>query len=81
MRWRYDSIYTHIGWSDYAYRDLELYKIENIDGVMENAYGVFWDLTTDRSIIMILIQTRERLEKFIKKEEYSLETEKVTLNL
>lgn len=72
----YDSIYTHIGWSDYAYRDLELYKIENIDGVMENAYGVFWDLTTDSSNYHDSYTNRERLEKFIKKEEYSLETEK-----
>ena len=43
---------------------------------MENAYGVFWDLTTDRSNYHDSYTNRERLEKFIKKEEYSLETEK-----
>ena len=37
----YDAIYTHIGWSDYAYRDLAFYNIDNIDGVMPETYGVF----------------------------------------
>lgn len=31
----YDAIYAHIGWSDYAYRDLKRYEIDNIDGVSD----------------------------------------------
>ena len=72
----YDSIYTHIGWSDYAYRDLDLFGIDNIDGVMEDVYGVFWDLTTDKSNYHDSYTNRERLDKYIKKALYSLETEK-----
>ncbi|NLM09733.1 MAG: DUF3048 domain-containing protein [Clostridiaceae bacterium] len=72
----YDSIYTHVGWSDYAYRDLELYKIDNIDGVMSNAYGVFWDLTNDRSNYHDTYTNRERINKFLEKSDYSLSTEK-----
>lgn len=72
----YDAIYTHIGWSDYAYRDLQLFEIDNIDGVMGNAYGVFWDLTNDRSNYHDSYTNRERLSRFIEKAGYSLITDK-----
>lgn len=72
----YDAIYTHIGWSEYAYHDLYLYNIDNIDGVMSEAYGVFWDLTKDRSNFHDSYTNRERLNKFLEKSEYSLTTEK-----
>jgi len=72
----YDAIYTHIGWSDYAYRDLQLFEIDNIDGVMGNAGGVFWDLTNDKSNYHDSYTSRERLEKFIQKAEYSMTTDK-----
>jgi len=72
----YDAIYTHIGWSDYAYRDLQIYKIDNIDGVMSNAYGVFWDLTKEKSNYHDSYTSRERINKFLENSEYSLTTEK-----
>lgn len=72
----YDAIYTHIGWSDYAYRDLDLFEIDNIDGVMPEAYGVFWDLTKDKSNYHDSYTSKERINKFLAKSEYSLTTEK-----
>lgn len=72
----YDAIYTHIGWSDYAYRDLKLYEIDNIDGVTSDAYGVFWDLTNDKSNYHDSYTSRERLNRFIEKAKYSVTTEK-----
>ncbi|NLX76854.1 MAG: DUF3048 domain-containing protein [Clostridiaceae bacterium] len=71
----YDAIYTHIGWSDYAYRDLAFYNIDNIDGVMPETYGVFWDLTNDKSNYHDSYTNRERITKFLEKTEYSLTTE------
>lgn len=72
----YDAIYTHIGWSDYAYRDLELFQIDNIDGVTREAGSVFWDLTRDRSNYHDSYTSQERINKFIGKAEYAQETEK-----
>lgn len=70
----YDAIYTHIGWSDYAYRDLDLYQIDNIDGVSGEAGGVFWDLTRDRSNYHDSYTSPERINKFIDKAQYTRET-------
>ncbi|AGC69047.1 hypothetical protein Cst_c20740 [Thermoclostridium stercorarium subsp. stercorarium DSM 8532] len=72
----YDAIYTHIGWSDYAYRDLQLFDIDNIDGVMSDASGVFWDLTDDKSNYHDSYTSRERIDNFLKKSGYSLTTDK-----
>ena len=71
----YDAIYTHIGWSDYAYRDLDLFQIDNIDGVMGVADGVFWDLTKDKSNYHDSYTSPERLNSFLAKAEYPMETE------
>lgn len=72
----YDAIYAHIGWSDYAYRDLDLFQIDNIDGVTRDAGGVYWDLTRDKSNYHDSYTSKERIDKFIEKAQYSQETEK-----
>jgi hypothetical protein len=72
----YDAIYTHIGWSDYAYRDLDLFQIDNIDGVTSEADSVFWDLTRDRSNYHDSYTSPERINKFLSKAQYTQETEK-----
>ncbi len=71
----YDAIYTHIGWSDYAYRDLDLFQIDNIDGVTNEAGSVFWDLTRDRANYHDSYTSPERINKFLSKAQYSQETE------
>lgn len=70
----YDAIYTHIGGSNYAYRDLELFQVDDIDGVMSNADPVFWDLTRDKSNYHDTYTSQERIEGFIKKSEFKTET-------
>lgn len=71
----YDAIYTHIGWSDYAYRDLDLFQIDNIDGVSGEADGVFWDLTRDRANYHDSYTSPERINKFLEKSQFTMETE------
>lgn len=71
----YDAIYTHIGWSDYAYRDLAEMEIDNIDGVTGAAGGVFWDLTKDPSNYHDSYTSPDRIKKFVEKAQYSMETE------
>lgn len=61
----YDAIYAHIGWSDYAYRDLAIFEIDNIDGVTKEAGGVYWDLTRDKNNYHDSYTSAERLNKFI----------------
>ncbi|NLG89628.1 MAG: DUF3048 domain-containing protein [Clostridiaceae bacterium] len=70
----YDAIYAHIGWSDYAYRDLEKYEIDNIDGVSD-ASTVYWDLTTDKSNYHDSYTKPDRLNRYIERVGYSLETD------
>ena len=72
----YDAIYAHIGWSDYAYRDLELFEIDSIDGVTSEAGSVYWDLTRDRSNYHDSYTSPERINKFLGEAEYTQETEK-----
>ncbi|MBP7175770.1 MAG: DUF3048 domain-containing protein [Thermoclostridium sp.] len=72
----YDAIYAHIGWSDYAYRDLDLFEIDNIDGVSSEAGSVYWDLTRDRTNYHDSYTSPERINKFIGKAQYTQETEK-----
>jgi hypothetical protein len=71
----YDAIYAHIGYSDYAYRDLDLFQIDNIDGVTREAGSVFWDLTRDKSNYHDTYTSAERLNNYINKAEYPRETE------
>jgi hypothetical protein len=71
----YDAIYTHIGWSDYAYRDLKEFQIDNIDGVSGEADDVFWDLTRDRSNYHDSYTSPERLNGYLTKSQYRMETE------
>lgn len=71
----YDAIYAHIGWSDYAYRDLDLFQIDNIDGVTGEANGVYYDLTKDRSNYHDSYTTPERLNNFLTKVQFPMETE------
>jgi len=41
----HDAIYVHIGWSPMAMADIPKLGVNNING----AYGVFWDITNDKS--------------------------------
>lgn len=70
----YDAIYAHIGWSDYAYRDLQRYEIDNIDGVSD-ASGAYWDLTRERDNYHDSYTKPDRLNRYIERAGYSMETE------
>jgi hypothetical protein len=70
----YDAIYAHIGWSDYAYKDLERYEIDNIDGVSD-ASTVYWDLTRERDNYHDSYTKPDRLNRYIERVGYSLETD------
>lgn len=71
----YDAIYAHIGGSELAFSDLELFQIDNIDGVSGEADGVYWDLTKDRSNYHDSYTSPERLNNFLSKAQYRTETE------
>ncbi len=68
----YNPILTHVGWSDYAYWDLQKFEIDNIDGVMKESGGVFWDLTREKDNYHDTYTSPERLSKYIADNEYSL---------
>mgnify|MGYP000945570811 FL=1 len=70
----YDAIYAHIGWSDYAYRDLAEFEIDNIDGVTREAGGVYWDLTREKNNYHDSYTSAERLNKFISSAGYETKT-------
>ncbi len=70
----YDAIYTHIGWSHYAYHDLEEFEIDNIDGVSD-ATNVFWDLTREADNYHDSYTSPKRISKYIESAGYSMETE------
>jgi len=70
----YDAIYAHIGGSDYAYKDLQQYEIESIDGVLDGS-SAYWDLTLERNNYHDSYTKPERLKKYIEKAGYSMETE------
>lgn len=71
----YDAIYAHIGGSDYAYRDLAGFEIDNIDGVTKQAGGAYWDLTREKNNYHDSYTSGERLNKFISDAGYSTKTE------
>jgi hypothetical protein len=72
----FDAIYAHIGWSDYAYRDLAEFEIDNIDGVTREAGGVYWDLTRDKRNYHDSYTSAERLNNFISNAGYETKTTK-----
>lgn len=72
----YDAILAHIGGSDYAYRDLQSFSVNNIDGTMSDADGVFWDLTNDTSNYHDTYTSGEKLTNYLKKSGYSMATDK-----
>lgn len=71
----YDAIYAHIGWSDYAYRDLQRFEIDNIDGVSDEGGGAYWDLTREKDNYHDSYTTPDRLKRYIERLGYSMETE------
>lgn len=68
----YDAVFAHMGGSDYAYRDLESFEIDNIDGITTG--GVFWDLTNDSSNYHDTYTGRDKLSSYISKAGYSMAT-------
>lgn len=72
----YDAIYAHIGWSDYAYRDLAEFEIDNIDGVTKEAGGVYWDLTREKNNYHDSYTSAERLKNFTSNAGYETKTTK-----
>jgi len=66
----HDAIYVHEGWSPMAKDDIAKLGINNIN------YGVFWDLTTDKSNWQDTYTSMEKLKEFTEKVKYRTQTEK-----
>jgi len=68
----HDAIYVHIGWSPMAMADIPKLGVNNING----AYGVFWDITNDKSNWQDTYTSMEKLEEYAKKVNYRTTTDK-----
>ncbi len=67
----YDAVYTHVGGSHYATRDIAKLKIQNVDGITHGA--AFWDLTQDKKNWQDTYTSKDLLEKQIARLKYRTE--------
>ncbi|HHV60966.1 MAG TPA: DUF3048 domain-containing protein [Clostridiaceae bacterium] len=70
----HDAIYVHIGWSPMAERDISVFNVNNVNGVMDG-WVVFYDITTDRNNWQDSYTNFDKIFDFAKNKNYRLETE------
>lgn len=70
----HDAIYVHFGQSPQALKDLQSYKINNINGIY--VAGVFWDLTKDKGNWQDSYTSMEKAKEYANKVGYRTETDK-----
>lgn len=59
----YDAIYTHVGYSEYARKDIERLKLHTINGLKNG--DAFWDLDKNKGNWQDTFTSKERIEKKI----------------
>ncbi len=74
----HDAIYVHIGWSPMAQDDISVFKINNINGVVEG-WSVFYELTKDINNWQDTYTDIDKISDFAGSKKYRMDTEHETV--